>query len=104
VLDRADQLVLVTTASPDAVEATRHVLARLAQAARPIVACVCVTPWQSPRTARRLRAVFGVPDERIVVVPYDPALAAGGPLGLAHLRPATRESFVHLAGLLVDPS
>jgi MinD-like ATPase involved in chromosome partitioning or flagellar assembly len=102
VLDRADQVVLVTTASPDAIEATRHVLARLGPAARPIVACACVTPWQSPRTARRLRGVFGVPDERIVVVPYDPALAAGGPLGLAELRPATRESFVCLAGLVVS--
>jgi MinD-like ATPase involved in chromosome partitioning or flagellar assembly len=104
VLGRADQVVLVTTASADAVEATRHVLDRLGPAARPIVACVCVTPWQSPRTARRLRAVFGVPDERVVVVPHDPALAAGGQLGLAHLRPATREAFLCLAGLIVDPS
>jgi MinD-like ATPase involved in chromosome partitioning or flagellar assembly len=104
VLDRADQLVLVTTVSADAVEATRYVLARLGPAARPIIACVCVTPWQSPRTARRLRGVFAVPDERIVVVPYDPALAAGGPLGLVDLRPATREAFVALAGLVVDPA
>jgi MinD-like ATPase involved in chromosome partitioning or flagellar assembly len=104
VLGRADQLVLVTTASADAVEATRHVLARLGAGPPPIVACVCLTPWQSPGTVRRLRAVFGLPDERVVGIPYDPALAAGGPLGLAHLRPATRESFVHLAGLLVDPS
>lgn len=102
-LDRVDQVVLVTTASPDAVEATQHVRARLDPAATPLVACACVTPWQPARTARRLRAIFGVPEEHVVVVPYDPGLAGGAPLDLARLRPATREAFLCLAGLLADP-
>jgi MinD-like ATPase involved in chromosome partitioning or flagellar assembly len=108
VLVRADQAVVVTTSAHDAVESTRVALLRVRQIeprliGTAVVAIACLTASQHRRTARRLRAALGLPEQRIVAVPFDPVLAAGGPVEPARLRPASREAFLLLAGFLADP-
>jgi MinD-like ATPase involved in chromosome partitioning or flagellar assembly len=108
VLLRADQVVVVTTAAQDAVESTRVTLLRVRQVeprlvGTAVVAIACLTAGQYRRTARRLRVDLGLPGQRIVAVPYDPVLAAGGPLEPGRLRPASREALLRLAGFLADP-
>lgn len=107
-LGRADQAVLVTTASQDAVEAARIALSRIHQADpfrlnTVVVALTCLHPRQFRHTARRLRLELGSAGPRLVPVPYDPALAAGHPLDLARARPATREAYLRIAGMIAEP-
>ncbi|HEX6683471.1 MAG TPA: hypothetical protein VF062_11775 [Candidatus Limnocylindrales bacterium] len=107
VLGRADQVVLVTTTSRDAIDATRIALGRIWEEAPHrlntlIVAVACLTSRQYRRTLRHLHTELGL-TSRIVAVPWDPALAAGDPMDPDTLRPATREAFLRLAGLVADP-
>lgn len=107
-LTDADQVVVVTTASHDAVDATRVALSRVHQAdpfrlSTVVVALTSLHPRQSRRTARRLRLALGPVSPLLVPVPYDPALATGHPLELGHARPATREAYLRLAGLVAAP-
>lgn len=107
-LRRCDQVVLVTTASQDAVEATRIALSRVHQAdpfrlGTVVVALTSLHPRQFRHTARRLRLALGPGSARLVPVPYDPALATGHPLDLARARPATREAYLRIAGLIAEP-
>jgi len=107
VLGRADQIVLVTTTSQDAIDAARTALGRIWQEAPHrlntiIVAIACLTSNQYRHTLRKLRAEPGL-TSRTVAVPFDPALSAGGPLDPSDLRPATREAFLSLAALVADP-
>jgi MinD-like ATPase involved in chromosome partitioning or flagellar assembly len=108
VLSRVDQVVLVTTTSQDAVGATAAALGRIGRTdprrfETIVIAVVCLTARQYRRAARRLRTELGLPDRRIVAVPFDPALATGAPLEPEHLRAPTREAFVRLAGYVADP-
>jgi MinD-like ATPase involved in chromosome partitioning or flagellar assembly len=108
VLDQTDHLVLVTTTGHDAIESTRLVLQRIREIeprrlGNIVLAVCCLTSRQHRRTSRRLRSTLGVPGDRIVVVPFDPALAAGGRLVLNRLRPRTREAFLSLAGFVACP-
>jgi MinD-like ATPase involved in chromosome partitioning or flagellar assembly len=107
-LGRADQIVLVTSASQDAVAATRTALSRVHQVdpfrlASLVVAVTCLSERQYRRTARRLRAELGVAVPRVVPVGFDPWLATGDRLDPARLRPATREAYLRIAGLIVEP-
>ena len=108
VLGRADQIVLVTSASPDAVAATRTVLSRVHQIdpfrlATVVVAVVCLSRRQHQRTARQLRTELGLQAARIVPVGFDPWLAAGDGFAPERLRATTRRAYLELAGLVVDP-
>lgn len=107
-LDRADQIVLVTGASQDAVAAARTALSRVHRSdpfrlATVVVAVVCLSERQHRRTARRLRAELGLQANRVVPVGFDPWLAAGDRLYPARLRPATRQAYLRIAGLAVQP-
>ncbi len=107
-LGRADQVVLVTTASHDAVEATRVALSRIHQVdpfrlGSVVVVLTSLHPRQFRHAARRLRVELGSTGPALVLVPYDPALATGQPLDLARARPATREAYLRIAGLVAEP-
>jgi MinD-like ATPase involved in chromosome partitioning or flagellar assembly len=107
-LRRADQVVLVTAASRDAVAATRTALSRVHQVdpfrlATVVVAVVCLSERQHRRTARGLQAQLGLRPARVVPVGFDPWLAGGDRIEPARLRPATRQAYLELAGLVVEP-
>ena len=107
-LDKADAVVVVTTASQDAVLSAHIALERVRNSAPQLlpnvtVALVSLTDRQHRRTARRLRDQLRLAIHRIIPVPFDPALAAGASVNLTRLRPSTREAFVRLAAFVVDP-
>jgi MinD-like ATPase involved in chromosome partitioning or flagellar assembly len=107
-LGRADQVVLVTSASEDAVAATRTALSRVHQVdpfrlATLVVALTCLSRLQYRRTVRRLRAELGLHAPRIVPVGFDAWLASGGRIAPARLRPTTREAYLRIAGMVVEP-
>lgn len=107
-LGRADQIVLVTTASQDALASTRVALSRVHRVdpyrlATVVVALTCLHRRQYRRTARRLREELGQSSTRIVPVPFDSGLTTGGQLDLTRTRPATREAYLRIAGLAIDP-
>lgn len=107
-LGRADQVVLVTSASQDAVAATRIALSRVHQVdpfrlATIVVALTCLSERQYRRTARRLRTELGVAGPRVVPIAFDPWLAAGDRLDPARMRSTTREAYLRIAGLVVEP-
>jgi MinD-like ATPase involved in chromosome partitioning or flagellar assembly len=107
-LERADQVVLVTSASPDAVAATRTGLSRIHQSdpfrlATVVVAVVCLTPRQHRWAHRRLRSELGLPRGRIVPVGFDPWLAAGERIEPARLAATTRRAYLEIAGQLLEP-
>lgn len=107
-LHRADQIVLVTGASQDAVGAARTALSRVHQIdpfrlATVVVAVVCLSEQQHRQTAQRLRTELGMLPARVVPVGFDPWLAAGDRLDPARIRATTRQAYLRIAGLLVDP-
>lgn len=107
-LAQADRVVIVTTASQDAVESVRTALGRIRDTGAHrlgslVVAVACLTSRQHRRTARRLHAELGLPQRRLAAVPFDPALAAGARFEPTRLRAATREAYLRLAGYVADP-
>ncbi len=108
-LSRADQTIVVTTASHDAVESTRVALARVHQVdphrvANAVIALVCLTRAAHRRVTRRLHSDLGIETGRIVPVPFDPALAHGDGVDPSRLRAATREAYLTLAAMVADPN
>ena len=108
VLARADQVVIVTTASQDALESTRIALGRVRQVEPErlgtiVIAVACLNTRQHRHTTKRLRDQLGLPERRIVPIPFDPALASGGIFEPTHLRASTREAFLRVAGFVADP-
>lgn len=107
-LGRADQVVLVTSASQDAVTATQVALSRVHEVdpfrlASVVVALTCLSRWQYRRTARRLRAELGMRTARIVPIGFDPWLAAGDRVDPDRIRATTRQAYLQIAGLVVAP-
>jgi len=105
---RADQVVLVTAARQDAIAAIQLAMSRVHQVdpfrlGTLVVALVCLNSRQYRRVLRRLRTELGVRGPRIVPVRFDPWLAAGGRIEPVQLRAATREAYLQLAGLVVEP-
>lgn len=105
---RADQIVLVTSASADAVDATRLALGRIYQThpmslERLVIAVVCLSPRSYRRTARALRSSLGTQRASLVPVPYDRRLARGGRIELDAVQPATRESYLAIAASIANP-
>ena len=105
---RADQVVLVTSASLDAIAAVQLAMSRVHQVdpfrlSTLVVALVCLNSRQYRRVLHRLRAELGVRGPRIVPVRFDPWLAAGSRIEPVRLRAATREAYLQLAGLVVEP-
>ncbi|MGH3682082.1 MAG: hypothetical protein ACRDT2_17740, partial [Natronosporangium sp.] len=107
-LGRADQIVLVTGASQDALAATRTALSRVHQIdpfrlGTVVVALTCLSERQYRRTARRLRAELGLQSARVVPIGFDPWLAAGDRIDPARMRVATRAAYLQIAGMVADP-
>jgi MinD-like ATPase involved in chromosome partitioning or flagellar assembly len=108
ILGRADQVVVVAGATGDAVGSARVALSRVRSVAPALLSTVVVAvPSVASRAGRgdpaRFAAELGVPERRLVPVPFDPALVRGGAIALSEVRPATRTAFLHLAGLIADP-
>jgi MinD-like ATPase involved in chromosome partitioning or flagellar assembly len=106
-LARADQVVIVTAASRDALDATRVALGRIQQVdpyrvPTAVIALVCTTARGYRPVARALRRDLGLEQYRIVVVPFDRGLVAGYRFDPDRLRPATREAYLRIAALLAD--
>ena len=116
VLTHADALVMVTSASPDGAEGAakqmdwlahhpryRHVLNRM------VLVINHIRPASHRRDRKDTDALitilverFGqwVPEERIVVVPYDRHIAQAGVIDLEELNPLTRRRFLEVTGTL----
>jgi MinD-like ATPase involved in chromosome partitioning or flagellar assembly len=105
---RADQLVLVTTATQDAVQSANNVLTRLDALearrliARLVIAVVCLPGTSHREVTRELRKRFGERTGRIIAVPFDSQLARGGTLSPAGVSPRTRESYLEIAAQLAQ--
>jgi MinD-like ATPase involved in chromosome partitioning or flagellar assembly len=107
-LGRADQVVVVTSASPDAVATMGVALSRIQQVdpdrlASMVVVITCLTPRQHRHAARRLGREHGIGGDRIVVVPFDPALAHVRAAGAPRLRDRTQVAYLRIAGLVAQP-
>jgi MinD-like ATPase involved in chromosome partitioning or flagellar assembly len=107
-VERADQVVLVASASQDAISAVKVALSRVHQVdpfrlGTAVVALTCLNVRQYRRVLQRLRSELGVHGPRIVPIGFDPWLAAGARIEPARLRPATREAYLQIAGLVVEP-
>jgi MinD-like ATPase involved in chromosome partitioning or flagellar assembly len=104
-LSTVDQAVLVTTAEPDAIAATRVALERVADVGPGLetvaIAVVCTRGVAARRVRRVLQGQLSADLARIVVVPYDPALAEGE-TDLARLRAGTRLAYLTLAAMVSD--
>jgi MinD-like ATPase involved in chromosome partitioning or flagellar assembly len=116
VLTDADALVMVTSANPDGAEGAakqmdwlahhpryRHVLNRM------VLVINHIRPPSHRRDRKDTDALinilverFGqwVPEERIVVVPYDRHIAQAGVIDLEELNPLTRRRFLEVTGTL----
>ncbi|MPZ27659.1 MAG: hypothetical protein GEV12_14930 [Micromonosporaceae bacterium] len=107
-LGRADQIVLVTGASQDALAATRTALSRVHQIdpfrlGTVVVALTCLSERQYRRTAHRLRTELGLQSARVVPIGFDPWLAAGDRIDPARMRVTTRQAYLQIAGMVADP-
>lgn len=105
---RADQVVLVTSASREGVGAVQVALSRVYEADpfrlhTAVLALTCLNGRQYRRTVRSLRTVLGIQAPRTVPVGFDPWLAAGDRIEPGQLRAATREAYLQVAGLVVEP-
>ncbi|WP_203963336.1 MinD/ParA family ATP-binding protein [Actinocatenispora thailandica] len=105
---RADQVVLVTSATPDAVDATRLALGRIYQThpmnlERLVIAIVCLTARSYRQTARALRRKLDARPAALLPVPYDRRLARGERIDLDAVRPATREAYLTIAASITTP-
>jgi MinD-like ATPase involved in chromosome partitioning or flagellar assembly len=103
-----DQVVVVTAATAGALDATRAVLERVQQSdpyrlASAAVALICLPGHNHRPVARSLAAELGVQETRIVAVPFDRALVAGGLFDPARLRAPTREAYLRLAARVAHP-
>jgi MinD-like ATPase involved in chromosome partitioning or flagellar assembly len=108
ILGRTHHVVVVTTPTVDALDAVRVALLRIRSVQPDLLGTVvAAVPSLHPRVDRgavaRLRDGLGLPADRTVRVPYDPALAGGGPLVADALRPGTREAYLRLAALVAHP-
>jgi hypothetical protein len=104
-LSTVDQVIVVTTPEPDAVASVEVAIERVAQVGPGLttaaVAVVCMSAVSLRRVERQLQGQLAADLTRMVVVPYDPALA-DGEVDLARLRPDTRHAFLTLAAMVGD--
>nr|AKA59466.1 hypothetical protein [uncultured bacterium AZ_40] len=102
-LARADRVVVVTTAAPDAVAAAEDTLDRVHKIDKDLADSVVVLVTGVGRLGRRADSTTRWrPDEQVVHVPWDPAVAADVTIRLDRLRKATRAAFLRLAAVLGD--
>jgi MinD-like ATPase involved in chromosome partitioning or flagellar assembly len=110
-LARSDRAVVVTTAAPDAMSAAENTLDRLYKIDRALAesAIVAVTGvgrlgrlGRRDRRDRRDRLGRWRPNERVVRVPWDDALAENGVVDIERLRRPTRAALLELAACLAE--
>jgi MinD-like ATPase involved in chromosome partitioning or flagellar assembly len=108
-LGRADLVVLVTAAGPDAVAAVGSALDRVRQVDPGrlpgiVVVLTCLTARQHRWAGRRLRQVLDQDAGRIVLVPFDAGLARHGWVNPDWIGFATSMAFVRIAALVAAPA
>ncbi|MEJ3747609.1 hypothetical protein WEI85_30505 [Actinomycetes bacterium KLBMP 9797] len=101
-LARADRAVVVTTTAPDAVTAAENTLDRLYKIDRSLGESVVVAVTGVGRLGRRDRLGRWRPNERVVQIPWDDALAESGVVDIERLRRPTRAAFLELAACLAE--
>ncbi|WP_187614881.1 MULTISPECIES: MinD/ParA family ATP-binding protein [Microbacterium] len=107
-LDLADQIVIVSGLSVDEARLASETLTWLEtngyaqQAREAIVVLNQSTPGTPLVRLGELEAHFATRARRVVRVPYDPQIAAGGTIVFANLLPETRKAARELAALLVE--
>ena len=103
----ADQVVVVTTPSADAVDSARLALARSARDSAslspPIFAIVSRRRLRRS-VLHRLQTQLDAGLARAVLVPHDRDLASVGRIATDMLRPQTRHAYMTLAALVAGPT
>jgi MinD-like ATPase involved in chromosome partitioning or flagellar assembly len=101
-LARSDRAVVVTTTAPDAVAAAEHTLDRLFKIDQSLAESVVVAVTGVGRLGRRDRVGRWRPNERVVQIPWDDALADCRVIDIERLRRPTRAAFLELAACLAE--
>jgi hypothetical protein len=106
-LRRADQIMVVVPANQSAVGHAKAGLGRVYSAdpsriATVVLAVVGIDASDQKGTARQVSNELGLPLDRIVPVPFDPALAGRG-FDPTRLRAATCEAYLRLGACLAQP-
>ena len=107
-LDKADQLVIVSTVREDTGQSAAWMVDALRSAGRHHAVRNAVTVLSAASRnddrglADRLRQHFGQLTRAVVEIPHDDALVAGGPIDLAALSPASRRAWLRVAAAVVD--
>jgi MinD-like ATPase involved in chromosome partitioning or flagellar assembly len=107
-LDKADQLVIVSTVREDTGQSAAWMVDALRAAGRHHAVRTAVTVLSAASRnddrglADRLRRHFGQLTRAVVEVPHDDALVAGGPVDLTALSPASRQAWLRVTAAVVD--
>jgi MinD-like ATPase involved in chromosome partitioning or flagellar assembly len=108
IVDRADQLVVVTLPREDAAFAADWMLEVLVEDGLEHKVAEAVTIFSTP-TANTDAALLADLTEHftsrtraVVQAPYDPVLEHGGRIDYSALRPETRDAWVHVAALIAQ--
>jgi MinD-like ATPase involved in chromosome partitioning or flagellar assembly len=108
IVERADQLVVVTLPREDAAFAADWMLEVLVEegfedkVADAITIFSTPTPNVDPALLADLTEHFTSRTRAVVQAPYDPALEQGGRIEYSELRPETRDAWVHVAALIAQ--
>jgi MinD-like ATPase involved in chromosome partitioning or flagellar assembly len=108
IVERADQLVVVTLPREDAAFAADWMLEVLVEdgfedkVADAITVFSTPTPNVDPALLADLTEHFTSRTRAVVQAPYDPALEQGGRIEYSALRPETRDAWVHVAALIAQ--
>jgi MinD-like ATPase involved in chromosome partitioning or flagellar assembly len=108
VLALADTLVIVSSASADGGSSASATLDWLeahgySEQVRQAVSVISMFPMNRAGVdVAALEQHFAARTRRVVQVPYDPHLAAGGKIVLSELRPATQRAYREIAGAVAE--
>jgi MinD-like ATPase involved in chromosome partitioning or flagellar assembly len=108
IVERADQLVVVTLPREDAAFAADWMLEVLVEdgfedkVAEAVTIFSTPTPNVDPVLLADLTEHFTSRTRAVVQAPYDPALEQGGRIEYSALRPETRDAWVHVAALIAQ--
>ncbi len=107
-VDKADQLVIVSTVREDTGQSAAWMVDALRATGRHESIRNAVTIFTAAAKevdgglADRLHHHFAQMTRAVVDVPYDPALVSGGPIDLGRLSAGSRRAWLHAAAAVVD--
>lgn len=107
-VNKADQLVIVSTIREDTAQSAAWLLDGLRASGQEEAVANAVTVLSAPdkssdrELSARLHTHFGKLTRAVLDVPHDPALVAGGPVNVETLAEATRESWLHVTAAVAE--